>query len=228
MGQRTGAENWRRDIRDNALEAGLKDQLGFTGQEMLAFQGNYLDNAGYKGMGDLNAAMTNQAVFSRTTGIDSDTTRQFFDSAFSTGAVSGSQVKDVQNAFVGAIKQSGMEGREKDQLKALQGILQSTSQGRSMSNEEVMNVMGMQSVLASSGVRSLTGEKGGQLLTDLNQGIRQGFNDSQVRMVFGQGTEYQGLAGRFALREKMDKGIADVDNVRRIAEWSKMQDGSEA
>ncbi|MGV3163538.1 hypothetical protein, partial [Streptococcus hyovaginalis] len=121
-----------------------------------------------------------------------------------------------------------MEGREKDQLKALQGILQSTSQGRSMSNEEVMNVMGMQSVLASSGVRSLTGEKGGQLLTDLNQGIRQGFNDSQVRMVFGQGTEYQGLAGRFALREKMDKGIADVDNVRRIAEWSKMQDGSEA
>lgn len=228
MGQRTGAENWRRDIRDNALESGLKDQLGFTGQEMLAFQGNYLDNAGYKGMGDLNAAMTNQAVFSRTTGIDSDTTRQFFDSAFSTGAVSGSQVKDVQNAFVGAIKQSGMEGREKDQLKALQGILQSTSQGRSMSNEEVMNVMGMQSVLASSGVRSLTGEKGGQLLTDLNQGIRQGFNDPQVRMVFGQGTEYQGLAGRFALREKMDKGIADVDNVRRIAEWSKMQDGSEA
>lgn len=228
IGQRTGAENWRRDIRDNALEAGLKDQLGFTGQEMLAFQGNYLDNAGYKGMGDLNSAMTNQAVFSRTTGIDADTTRQFFDSAFSTGAVSGSQVKDVQNAFVGAIKQSGMEGREKDQLKALQGILQSTSQGRSMSNEEVMNVMGMQSVLASSGVRSLTGEKGGQLLTDLNQGIRQGFNDPQVRMVFGQGTEYQGLAGRFALREKMDKGIADVDNVRRIAEWSKMQDGSEA
>lgn len=226
MGQRTGAENWRRDIRDNALEAGLKDQLGFTGQEMLAFQGNYLDNAGYKGMGDLNAAMTNQAVFSRTTGIDADTTRQFFDSAFSTGAVSGSQVKDVQNAFVGAIKQSGMEGREKDQLKALQGILQSTSQGRSMSNEEVMNVMGMQSVLASSGIRSLTGEKGGQLMTDLNQGIRQGFNDPTVRMVFGQGTEYQGLAGRFALREKMDKGIADVDNVRRIARWSENEGGS--
>ncbi|QXN70041.1 putative glucosaminidase domain-containing protein [Bacillus phage vB_BspH_Mawwa] len=226
MGQRTGAENWRRDIRDNALEAGLKDQLGFTGQEMLAFQGNYLDNAGYKGMGDLNAAMTNQAVFSRTTGIDSDTTRQFFDSAFSTGAVSGSQVKDVQNAFVGAIKQSGMEGREKDQLKALQGILQSTSQGRSMSNEEVMNVMGMQSVLASSGVRSLTGEKGGQLLTDLNQGIRQGFNNPAVRMVFGQGTEYQGLAGRFALREKMDKGIADVDNVRKIARWARNEGGS--
>ncbi|QZA69688.1 lysin [Bacillus phage 035JT004] len=227
IGQRTDSDNWTETIRDNALNAGLQDRLGFGGQEMLAFQNNYLSNSGYKGMEDLNSAMTNQAIFSRTTGVDSDTTRDFFDTAFSTGAVNSSQVKDMQNAFIGAIKQSGMEGREKDQLKALQGLLDGVSRGRSMTNDEVMNVMGMQSVLSSSGVRSLSGEKGGQLLSGLNEGIRQGFNDPMVRMVFGQGTEYQGLEGRFALRQQMDKGISDVKNVNNIAAFAQSQADSE-
>lgn len=220
IGQRTDSDNWTETIRNNALDSGLQDRLGFGGQEMLAFQNNYLSNAGYKGMDDLNSAMTSQAIFSRTTGVDSDATRDFFDTAFSTGAVNGSQVKDIQNAFIGAIKQSGMEGREKDQLKALQGLLDGVSRGRSMTNDEVMNVMGMQSVLASTGVRSLSGEKGGQLLSDLNEGIRQSIDNPTARLIFGQGTKYQGLEGRFALTKQLEKGISDVDNVKTIAAYA--------
>lgn len=227
IGQRTDSDNWTETIRNNALDSGLQDRLGFGGQEMLAFQNNYLSNAGYKGMDDLNSAMTSQAIFSRTTGVDSDATRDFFDTAFSTGAVNGSQVKDIQNAFIGAIKQSGMEGREKDQLKALQGLLDGVSRGRSMTNDEVMNVMGMQSVLASTGVRSLSGEKGGQLLSDLNEGIRQSIDNPTARLIFGQGTKYQGLEGRFALRKQLEKGISDVDNVKSIAAYAQSQADTE-
>lgn len=219
VGQHTGTDgaDWRTNIRDNALEAGLQDKLGFKGQDMLAFQQNYLSNEGFNGMDDLNTAMQNQAVFSRSTGIDQNTTKDFFNTAFSSGAVSGTQVRDIQDAFIGAIKQSGMEGREKDQLKALQGLLGSVSNGRSLSNDEVMNVMGLQSVLAQSGVRSLQGEQGGQLMSNLNDGIRQGFNNPAVRLMFGQGTKYQGLAGRFELRKQMDKGISDPENISTIA-----------
>ena len=228
IGQHTGQDNWTETIRDNALEAGLKDRLGFGGQDMLAFQNNYLSNAGYNGMDDLNTAMTNQAVFSRTTGLDANTTKEFFNSAFASGAVNGNQVKDIQNAFIGGIKQSGMEGREKEQLKALQGLLQGVSQGRSLTNSEVMNVMGLQSVLSSSGVRSLGGQQGGQLLNDLNSGIRQGFNNPMVRLAFGQGTKYQGLEGRFELRKQMDKGISDAENVRNIGRIAESYSNSEA
>lgn len=220
IGQRTDSDNWTETIRNNALDSGLQDRLGFGGQEMLAFQNNYLSNAGYKGMDDLNSAMTSQAIFSRTTGVDSDATRDFFDTAFSTGAVNGSQVKDIQNAFIGAIKQSGMEGREKDQLKALQGLLDGVSRGRSMTNDEVMNVMGMQSVLASTGVRSLSGEQGGQLLSDLNEGIRQSIDNPTARLIFGQGTKYQGLEGRFALTKQLEKSVSDVDNVKTLAAYA--------
>jgi hypothetical protein len=220
IGQQTGTAgaDWRSGIRDNALNAGLQDRLGFSGQEMLSFQQNYLTNAGYSNMDDLNTAMQSQAVFSRTTGIDSGTTRDFFDTAFSTGAVSGTQAKDIQDAFMGAIKQSGMEGREKDQLKALQGLLGSVSQGRTMTNQEVMNTMGLQSVLAGSGVRSLSGEKGGQLMSDLNQGIRQGIDDPATRLLFGQGTKYQGLDDMIKLQEQMEKGVSDPENVKMLTQ----------
>ncbi|QIW88686.1 putative tail lysin 2 [Bacillus phage P59] len=223
IGQSSGIDSreWRTQIRDNALDEGIANRMGLTGQDMLAFQQNYLSNRGFSGMDDLNSAMRNQAIFQRSTGVDTETTKQFFDSVFSTGAVNGSQVTDIQDAFIGAIKQSGMEGREKDQLKALQGLLDTVGRGRAMTNAEVMNVMGLQSVLASSGNRALRGEQGGQLLANLNEGIRGAFNDPMARLAFGQGTEYQGLEGRFALREQMDKGISDAENIRvigRIAE----------
>lgn len=230
MGQHTGTEgaNWRSSIRDNALEMGLSDRLGFTGQDMLNFQQGYMSNNGYEGMDDLNSAAKNQAVFSRSVGVDAATTSDFFSSAFQTGAVNGSQVRDIRDAFVGAIKQSGMEGREKEQLKTLQGLLGSVSRGRSMTNDEVMNVMGMQSVLAQSGERSLQGEQGGALMQGLNEGIRQGFEDPMVRLVFGQGTKYQGIEGRHKLRAQMDKGISDPENLQTISQYAMSKSNSEA
>ncbi|QDP42862.1 tail associated lysin [Bacillus phage vB_BmeM-Goe8] len=230
IGQHTGmeGEQWREGIRDNALDAGLSDKLGYGGADMLAFQQNYLSNNGFEGMDDLNSAMKNQAVFSRSTGVDSATTKDFFGSMYNTGAVSGIQSKDIQDAFIGAIKQSGMEGREKDQLKALQGLVASNARGRTMTNDEVMNVMGLQSVLANSGERSLQGEQGGQLLSQLDEGIKGGFQDPMVRLVFGQGTKYQGLEGRAALRKQMDKGIADPENVENIAKYAESQSNTKA
>lgn len=229
MGQRTGTAgaDWRSTIRDGAFGGGLQDRLGFTGQQMLDFQNNYMSNAGFDGMDDLNAAANAQGKFSRTTGLDAKTTQQLFDSVYGTGAVNGKQSKDIQDAFVGAIKNSGMEGREKDQAVALSGILDSVKQGRSMTNADAMNVMGIQSLLAQSGNRSLSGESGGQLLTGLNEGIRQGFNDPMVRMIFGQGTQYQGLEGRWALRQQMEKGVSDIGNVNNIASYaSQMGNGN--
>ncbi|AXQ67757.1 peptidoglycan hydrolase [Bacillus phage Kioshi] len=228
IGQRVGMDGsqWRENIRNNALNSGLKDRLGLSGQEMIGFQENYLSKRGYKGMDDLNTAMQNQAVFSRVSGINTEDTKSFYNTVYGAGEVNGKQTKEIQNAFLGAIKRSGMEGREKDQLKALDGILSGMSEGRSMTNDEIMNTMGLQSVLAQTGNRSLQGEKGGRMLQSLDQGIRNGIDDPMVRMVFGQGTKYQGLEGRWALTKKMEKGISDAGNVRDIAAFAQSQGGT--
>ncbi|AMO26013.1 hypothetical protein Blue_191 [Bacillus phage Deep Blue] len=230
IGQRVGMDGsqWRDNIRNNALNAGLENRLGMSGQEMIGFQENYLSKRGYSGMDDLNTAMENQATFSRVSGIGTEDTKSFYNTVYGAGAVNGKQTKEIQNAFLGAIKRSGMEGREKDQLKALDGILSGMSEGRSMTNEDIMNTMGLQSVLANTGDRSLQGEKGGRMLQSLDQGIRNGIDDPMVRMVFGQGTEYQGLAGRWELTKELEKGVGSSKNMNKLGQFAQSQGGTEA
>jgi len=216
IGQRTEQDRWRQNVRDDAINSGLENRLGFTGQEMLTFQQNYLGNRGYQSMEDLDTAMTSQAEFSRVTGSSAETTSQFWSGMFDSAALVGNDVKDIQNAFVGGIKESGMQGREEAQLKATESLVSTISQGRTVGREGVLNLMGLQSVLNQSGVKPLRGETGSQFLQDINTGIRQGIDDPSTRLMFGQGSIYQGLGGSWELAQQMEKGIQDPRNIRTI------------
>ncbi|AMQ66605.1 tail associated lysin [Bacillus phage Shbh1] len=216
IGQRTDQEDWRTNVRDNAFEAGLADRLGFTGQQMLSFQTAYLSNRGFQDTDDLNTAMQSQAVFSRVTGTSADRTQDFFNNLFNSAALVGNDVADIQNAFVGAIKQSGMEGREEQQLAALEGLLAEASRGRVLGQTDVLNYMGIQSILSRSGNPALQGTRGGELMQSLDQSIRQGFDDPSTRLLFGMGSQFQGIEGRWELRKQMERGISDPTNVQRL------------
>ncbi|AOZ62351.1 tail lysin 1 [Bacillus phage SBP8a] len=224
VGQQTGAvgANWR-PYRTQTMRSGLGKHLGFTGQEMMEFQSNYLSANGYHGAEDMKAATTGQATFARATGLGADDVKDFFNTAYRSGGIEGNQTKQFQNAFLGAMKQSGAVGREKDQLKALNGILTSMSQNRTVTNQEMMRTMGLQSTISATGVSSLQGTKGGALMEQLDTGIREGFNDPQMRVLFGQGTKYQGMKGRAQLRKQMEKGISDPDNLSTLIEAAKAQ-----
>src|SRR5690606_2803459 len=130
IGQRTGRGNWREEVRNAAMELGLSNYMGFTGSEILAFQQGYLTNRGYHGQEDLLDAARYQAEFARITGTSADRTAQFFERVFDNATIRGLDVKNITDAFVGGIKQSGMEGREEDQLAALEGLLDVVSRGR--------------------------------------------------------------------------------------------------
>src|SRR5699024_8280284 len=216
IGQRTGQDDWKKNVRNVAQDAGLSDYLGFTGQEMLQFQDNYLSRRGYQGQEDLQDAMSSQAEFSRVTGLDAQTTSEFFDNVFSSAKITGSDVGGIQDGFMGAIKQSGMEGREKEQLDALQELVGVVGEGRTIGAEDIQNIIGMQSLFAQSGSEALKGESGGQLLSDINEGIRQEIDDPQTRLLFGMGTKYQCIEGYAELAKQMEKGIGDIDNVNTI------------
>jgi hypothetical protein len=229
IGQMTGMDggDWRAGIRDYAYQQGLKNYRGMTQQDMLSLESNYLTNKGFSGQKDLHAAMNNQADFSRVNGLTTDETSNFFGGLYQSGGVNGAQTKTIQDAFVGAIKRSGMEGREKDQLSALNSIVTSVSDGKNISNSQVMNLMGIQSMFARAGDRSVQGLQGGQFLSDLNTGIKQGSDDPMVRLVFGQGTKYQGLQGRWDLTKQMEKGISDPENLRIIGRLAEGYGGND-
>jgi hypothetical protein len=165
---------------------------------------------------DLNSATTAQAKFSRATGIDSSTTGGFFGTMAQTGGMHGSQIKDFQDAFVGAIKESGMQGRQQQQLQALQSIVQNVGADKQLSNSQVNSIVGLQGLLASSGNRSLQGQSGADFMNQMNGGIQQGFFNPQMRLIFGGGTKYQGMGGMWQLEKQMNNGVIGKDGVKNL------------
>ncbi|MEI2420844.1 hypothetical protein V6O07_11275, partial [Arthrospira platensis SPKY2] len=144
IGQRTGNSDFRALKRELQM-MGIDRSLGYKGGDMLQFQEDVLGNMGFTNREDLTATTKTLAEGTRAVPVDKETLSNFMNSAMQTGAVSGKdQVKIIQEAFLGAINQSGMVGREKEQLQALSSISQNLFSGRNGNNAELQNALAMQ------------------------------------------------------------------------------------
>lgn len=220
IGQRTGNSDFRA-IRKEMQMMGIDRSLGYKGGDMLQFQEDVLGNMGFTNREDLTATTKTLAEGTRAVPVDKETLSNFMNSAMQTGAVSGKdQVKIIQEAFLGAINQSGMVGREKEQLQALSSISQNLFSGRNGNNTELQNALAMQTMLAGTGNRSVQGEAGAQMLNNLNDGLRNGLDNNQLSLIFGRGTKYQGLGGRMELQRQLEKGISDPENMKTLFNYA--------
>lgn len=224
IGQRTGQADYR-PLRREAQAMGVQRSMGYKGMDMLQFQDDVLSNMGYTNKKDLNKTTQALAEGTRAVPVDKETLGSFMNDVMQNGSVKDSaQVKAIQEGFLGAIEQSGMAGREKEQLEALKGLSAQVFTGRNGSNEELKNLMAMQTMLSGTGNRAVQGEAGGQLMTDLSSGIQGGFADAQTRLLFGAGTKFKGRTGMYDLKKQMEEG-ASPENMRTIMEMAKRTGG---
>lgn len=215
IGQRTGQADYR-SLRREAQAMGVQRSMGYKGMDMLQFQDDVLSNMGYTNKKDLNKTTQALAEGTRAVPIDKETLGSFMNDVMQNGSVKDSaQVKAIQEGFLGAIEQSGMAGREKEQLEALKGLSAQVFTGRNGNNEELKNLMAMQTMLSGTGNRAVQGEAGGQLLSDLSAGITGTINDPKGRMMMGMGTKYKGLGGYYDLAKMTEEG-ASPENMRTI------------
>lgn len=225
IGQRTGNYDFR-SLKRELQSAGTDRSLGYKGADMLDFQNTVLSNTGFTSREDLTGSTEAMAKGTRAVPVDRESLDSFMAGAMQNGSISGAdQIKSVQKGFLGAIKQSGMEGREKDQLSALEALSNQSFSGRNGSNEDLNNLMAIQAMMASSGDRSMQGSAGAQALSGLDAGIKGAMDDPTMKMLFGGGTKYLGMSGRWEEREQLAKGIADPENLQTLFESSKTYSG---
>ena len=111
VGMRTGDYDFR-GIRQDYLTQGM--DLGWSGQDMLQFSDAMLSSLGYQNQAMQTAGMQNMSEFSKFSGAGAELSTAFTEGLYRTGAIeSVDQAKAIQDGFLGAIKASGMEGREK-------------------------------------------------------------------------------------------------------------------
>lgn len=225
IGQRTGQSDFR-SVRKQAQEMGLEKGINYKGMDMLDFQETVLGAQGFDSVESLSDSTKVMAEGARAIPVGKDELNKFMEGAMRDGSVSGSeQIKAMQEAFLGAIEQSGMVGREKEQLDALNSLNQQLFAGRNGNQEELNNLTALQAMLSEKGGRSLQGEKGAQALSSLDAGFKGAVNDPITKLIFGRGTKYQGLSGGWDLEKKIEASISDPDNLKTLFNFAESQAG---
>lgn len=225
IGQRTGQSDFR-SVRKQAQEMGLEKGINYKGMDMLDFQETVLGAQGFDSVEALSDSTKVMAEGARAIPVGKDELNKFMEGAMRDGSISGSeQIKAMQEAFLGAIEQSGMVGREKEQLDALNSLNQQLFAGRNGNQEELNNLVALQGMLSDKGGRSMQGEKGAQALSSLDAGLKGAVNDPITKLIFGRGTKYQGLSGDWELTKQLEKGISDPENLKTLFNFSESQAG---
>nr|DAN11158.1 MAG TPA: Morphogenesis protein 1 hydrolase [Herelleviridae sp.] len=226
LGQQTGESNYSA-VRHNFEDMSINNKLGYNSTDMLKFASDVTGSMGYKGQGALESTVKELASGGKTMGIaDQEAYSESMKGLLHTGAISnGADMKELQGAFIGGLKESGMVGRNEEQLKALTSISESVGRGQTLSKSELNNVVATQGILASTGSKGLQGEQGANFMNQLNEGIRGGIDDPYTRLAMGWGIQYQGLEGRYELQKQLDKGISDPENINNLANFTQQNFG---
>src|SRR5699024_685597 len=215
-------------VRNAYGDLSIDNKLGYNSTDMLKMATSYESSVGHKSDEDTMAGTKQLAIGGRSLGIqDQEAYQESMGQIMHTGGVNSDNMKEMQDAFLGGIKQSGMVGRQDEQLKALGSIAEQSGQGRTLTEDQMSNLTAMQSTFAESGSKGLQGEQGANAINSIDQGLKNGMNSSYARIAMGWGTQYQGLEGGYDLQKRMDEGISNPENLTDMADMATQMGGSE-
>lgn len=210
LGTQTGNFNYHQ-VRENQELLGLDRQVNMSGTEALKAQAEYMNRAGYTSQEDLNDAVRNTGTFSHGMGVSiSDATDNTTTLAQYMNGANSSSIKQLQSAFAGSLKSSGMIGQNKQQLSALDTLVSTIGETTSLDKNDITQLMGMQSALASTGEKTLQGEAGAKLLTDINTGMQSISGNALAVSLAQQGDPARyatGMAGSNQLEYDASEGV---------------------
>ncbi len=215
-------------VRNAYGDLSIDNKLGYNSTDMLKMATSYESSVGHKSDAETEAGAKQLAIGGRSLGIqDQEMYQESMNQIMHTGGVNSNNMKGIQNAFLGGIKQSGLVGRQDEQLKALGSIAEQSGEGRTLTKDQMGNLTAMQATFAESGSKGLQGEQGANAINSIDQGLKNGMNSSYARIAMGWGTQYQGLEGGYDLQKRMDEGISNPENLTDMADMATQMGGSE-
>lgn len=223
IGKATGDYD-ERGIRKTARNFGTQKDINYTGTDVLDFYTTTLGGMGHQDSNRTRLMSEEQASMSRGINIDKAQYKDVMSDIMKSGAVeSTNDISDITKAIQGGLTLSGMVGRDKESVQALNTIAKNRTDGRTATKDEYKDMLAMQTILASSGSKGLQGEQGGKALESADEAIRSGGNF--VDYLLGYGTEHIGLEGRYDLRAKKEKGFTSETAEEILGKLFKMTPG---
>lgn len=229
IGQSMGGDADFRAIRQDVLGAGISggNMDAQTSMEMASL---ITSNAGTRSQETLNALVTELGRGQRAIPVEQAIMDDYMGTLLRTGAIDGQagDVESIQKAFVGAVKASGMEGREQEQIELMAEMSKILFEGRKGSPAEIENRTALATLLNRTGNESVMGQAGAALMSSIDQAIKgtDPFSNHSIIMGAGQDPKYQGAAGMLQMKRDKEEGLT-TDVLNRYLAAAQARGGNE-
>lgn len=216
LGQRIpGTDGDFTEVRRQASDAGREYGNAYTATETLETAEQYTALAGATDADSTFGAVSDIQTGSRVMGIDPSILAGAIGGLEQMGAVDKASIRDFQEGMVGAIKQTGMDGRDAEFTQAVTGLAEQVGRGQmSFGNAELSNILGLQTLLGQTGEPGLQGQRGADVLGNIDSAVKG--SDNRLDLMLGWGTDYKGLEGRAELERLKAGGIGDPELLGKL------------
>lgn len=216
VGIRTGNNDYTA-LREESQRSGL--DVGRSGADMLAISDAIIKSNGTTNPQDLTEMTRSLAEFSQYSGASQDVTGNLMSSIYKDSQLSSTfDSKEIQEAIVGGILASGLQGREDEQLNALNGIIHETIKGREASAEEVKKIVAMSNYVSAKGGKAFQGENLERFMGTMSSEIKNASPYSTTALLMGVGSDPKyanGVDGRYEYLKDREGG-ASPENMSAI------------
>ena len=207
IGQATGNEDYR-SIRREITNAGIDG--GYTNATQAMEMADVIRRGGGNLSSDeLTASVSAMGEGSRVVPVEQQSMNDYMGSLMRSGALEGDSdsIRSLQEGFLGAIEQSGMIGREEEQIKMMSEMTKELFAGRRVSERELAERQALATVMSSTGNEALQGENLGQAIGNMDSAVKGTQVNSLLGMAMGAGTEYKGLGGYYQFAKAREQGV---------------------
>lgn len=207
IGQATGNEDYR-SIRREITNAGIDG--GYTNATQAMEMADVIRRGGGNLSSDeLTASVSAMGEGSRVVPVEQQSMNDYMGSLMRSGALEGDSdsIRSLQEGFLGAIEQSGMVGREEEQIKMMSEMTKELFAGRRVSERELSERQALATVMSSTGNEALQGENLGQAIGNMDSAVKGTQVNSLLGMAMGAGTEYRGLGGYYQFAKAREQGV---------------------
>lgn len=211
----------RLGIYGNDFAKGTKDAykigagLGYNATDTITLQDQLLRNTGFSTKDKLDTDTVAIQRFSKAYGLDTNESMPMYSELVKRGGLGLGQAEEMSKVISTSIAKQGMEGRESEQVKAINQIFDVITSGKiNVTSQDLKTSAGLLDALGKQNA-ALKGEKGAQLLSK-GQSLFDTSDYTKLR-AFGYGKNGNiGAAGVVNIQKQMNKGLSDIENLKQL------------
>lgn len=198
--------------RNTIASSGAK--YGYNVTDTLNVQDTIMGMMGKSSAAKTQADSNSILSAARALGVDENALASSAGLSYQKGTYDAGNMNKFTNLFAASVKSAGMTGREDEQLEVLQSIQELLGKNlTSISESQMTSSLGLYSLLANAN-ENLKGSAGASSVSSINEAIANG--DNKMDLLLGWGTQYKGVAGKWALEKAKEQGIANPDNLKNV------------